>query len=152
MNPTTDPAEGAAPLVQRLVERHGARWVPLAALDDFLATGGDQLLFFHGQPLRFPEGVDVAVVLPELQKHFGQRWLIGVVPLADEDAVAARFGVQRWPSLVLLRGGRYLGTLSGMRDWSDYVHDITGVLASTPTRPPGVGIRVVGPAATSSCA
>ena len=74
LDAAADPAERSAPLVARLVEAHGATWVGQATLADFLARPGDQVLFFHGDPVRFPEVLDVAVVLPELRKSFGQRF------------------------------------------------------------------------------
>lgn len=143
-----DPTEGAAPLVQRLVTQHGARWIGRAQIEDFLAEPGDRVLFFHGDPVRFPEGVDVAVVLPELQRavndgRAGGRFQIGVVPRADEDALAARFDVQRWPSLLFLRDGRYVTVVAGMLDWTDYVARVQQALAMPATRTPGIGIRVV---------
>lgn len=141
-----DPRIGAAPLVARLVEQHGARWIGRAALDAFLAEAGDRVLFFHGDPVRFPELLDVAVVLPELQRAFPGRFQLGVVPRADEDAVAARFAANRWPSLLFLRDGHYVTLVAGMLDWSDYVARVAEALALPPGRVPGVGIAVVGAA------
>jgi hydrogenase-1 operon protein HyaE len=147
MSPTPsgppDAADGAAPLVARLVSHHGARWIGLAGLPSFLAEAGDRVLFFHGDPVRFPEGVDVAVVLPELQRQTRGRFQVGVVPRADEDALAARFGVQRWPSLLFLRNGCYVTVLPGMHDWTDFVDRVGQALALPPGRVPGVGIAVV---------
>lgn len=147
MSPTPtlapDPADGAAALVARLVSHHGARWVGQAGLPAWLAEPGDRVLFFHGDPVRFPEAVDVAVVLPELQRQFAGRFRVGVVPRADEDAVAARFGVQRWPSLLFLRDGRYVTLLPGMHDWTDFVDRVGQALSLPPSRVPGVGIAVV---------
>ncbi|MEK8052005.1 hydrogenase [Ideonella sp. DXS22W] len=145
---TADPTDGAAPLVQRLVTQHGARWIGRAQLEAFLAEPGDRVLFFHGDPVRFPEVVDVAVVLPELQRAVadgtpGGRFQVGVVPRADEDALAARFDVQRWPSLLFLRDGRYVTVVAGMLDWLDYVARVNEALALPATRTPGIGVRVV---------
>lgn len=130
------PADGAAPLVARLVERHGASWVGTDSVDAFLAGDGDRVLFFHGDPVRFPEGVDVAVVLPELQSAFPGRFTVGVTTRADEDRLAARFGAQRWPSLVFLRDGRYVTTIAGMLDWTDFVARVGAALAMPTSRAP----------------
>lgn len=149
-----DPAAGAAPLVARLVQQHGARWVGRDGLAAFLAEPGDRVLFFHGDPVRFPEAVDVAVVLPELQRAFPGRFEVGVVPRADEDALADRLGVQRWPSLLFLRDGRHVTVVAGMLDWTDYVARVAEALAMPATRTPGVGIRVVAagqPGADAGC-
>lgn len=131
------------PLLQRLVDLHGAALVEPETLDAWAARDGEHVLFFTGDPVRLPEVLDVAVVLPELRAALGARWDIGIVPRAQEDAIARRWGVQRWPSLVLLREGGYVGTVSGMRDWSDYVAELRAVLARPVSRAPGVGVAVV---------
>jgi hydrogenase-1 operon protein HyaE len=149
---TPDPAADAAPLVARLVSQHGAQWVGLDTLETWLAGPGDRVLFFHGDALRFPEGVDVAVVLPELQRAFPCRFAIGVATRADEDTLAARFGANRWPSLLFLRDGQYVSLVAGMLDWTDYLARVAEALALPVRRTPGVGIAVVAdPSAGSSC-
>lgn len=139
-----------SPLVERLVSHHGASWVDAASLADFLARPGDQVLFFSGDPVRFPEGPDVAVVLPELQAWFGRRFRIGVARRDGDEALALRFGSQRWPALVFLRNGRYVSTLAGMHDWDDYLRQVAAALDAPVTRAPGIGIAVVSGAATAS--
>lgn len=131
------------PLVQRLLDQPDTQAVQPDTLDAWLALGGEQVLLFSGDPVRFPEALDVAVVLPELRTAFADRFAIGVVPREHEDAIARRFGVQRWPSLVFLRGGGYLGTVSGMRDWDDYGREVGEVLTRDVSRAPSVGIPVV---------
>ncbi len=130
------------PLVQRLVQQHGAAPISLSSLDGFLARGGDQVLFFSGDPVRFPEALDVAVVLPELRAAFCDRFEVGVVERGDEDAVARRFGAQHWPSLVFVRDGRFVASVAGMKDWDEYQRDVAAALAMAPTRAP-IGIPVV---------
>lgn len=131
------------PLMQRLIDRHGAAAVDLASIDAWLAHPGEQVLFFSGDPVRFPECLDVAVVLPELQSQFGQRFRIGVVLRADEDALARRFGVQHWPSLVFVRDGQYVAAVAGMKDWDIYLREVAEALATPARRAPTVGIPVV---------
>lgn len=139
------------PLVARLAQSEGATPIDLANLDAWLARPGDRALFFSGDPVRFPEGIDVAVVLPELRAAHAGAFEIGVVLRGDEDAVARRFGAQHWPSLVFLREGRYVATVAGMKDWDDYVALIGQALASPATRAPTVGIPVVSASPASSC-
>jgi hydrogenase-1 operon protein HyaE len=140
------------PLVQRLIDVHGAQAVTPDGLAAIRAAKGEHALFFSGDPVRFPEALDVAVVLPELRSAFGGRFDIGVVPREHEDALARSFGVQRWPSLVFVRAEGYLGCVSGMQDWGDYLAAIAAALAAEPTRAPGVGIPVrAAEAATSAC-
>lgn len=139
------------PLVERLVTAHGAATIDLSTLDAWLARGGDQVLFFAGDPVRFPEGLDVAVVLPELQATFDGRFAVGVVRREDEDAVARRFGVQRWPSLVFLRDGRFVACLAGMKDWDAYRREVAQALAAPAARAPTIGIPVVAADAPGAC-
>jgi hydrogenase-1 operon protein HyaE len=146
-DPATDPQ--ASPLVRRLVADKGARWVHSGNHDHFVAGAGDHVLFFSGDAVRFPESLDVAVVLPELQSALalaragGAPFAVGAVVRRDEDAIARRWGVQRWPSLVFLRDGRYVGELAGMHDWDDYVRQVAALLHRRPGRAPTVGIPVV---------
>jgi hydrogenase-1 operon protein HyaE len=133
------------PLIERLAEAH-------ARVDiETVPAAGEQVLLLAGDPVRFPEAVDVAVVLPELQRACGGRFAIGVVERKDEDAMARRYGVQRWPSLVFLRDGGYLDTIAGMHDWDEYLRLAAQALARSPSRPPGVGIAVVATGAAPAC-
>jgi hydrogenase-1 operon protein HyaE len=139
-------------LIARLVEQHGAAWVDAGNIDAFLAEPGDRVLFFAGDPVRFPECLDVAVVLPELQRVFPGRFGVGVARRDDEDALARRFGSQRWPALVFLRDGRYVTTVAGMLDWDVYLARVSEALAMPTSRAPTIGIPVVsGGAAASGC-
>jgi hydrogenase-1 operon protein HyaE len=82
-------------------------------------------LLLCGDPVRHPECLDVAVVLPELRVEIARRHQLtlrlGVVSRADEEAIAERFAVRRWPSLLWLRDGGYVTTFSGMLDWDEYL-------------------------------
>jgi hydrogenase-1 operon protein HyaE len=139
-------------LVARLVEVHGGCWVSQGNAAAFAAGPGDRVLFFSGDPVRFPECLDVAVVLPELLAAFPGRLTLGVVRPCDEDAVALRWGAQRWPSLVFLRDGHYVTTVAGMLDWADYVARVGEALALPVSRAPSLGIAVVAAGgAPSSC-
>lgn len=149
---STETLNPEAPLlVARLVNDFQASWVDAADADGFASGAGDRVLFFSGDPIRFPECLDVAVVLPELQAAFPGRLQLGVVVPRDEDAVARRWGVQRWPSLVFLRDGRYVTTVAGMLDWTDYVARVAEALAMPATRAPTIGIPVVAAGGASSC-
>ena len=141
----------APALVQRLVQSHGAQWVGQDDAEAFTAGPGVRVLFFCGDPVRFPEGLDVAVVLPELHAALGRSFTIGAVPADCEDLLARRLGVQRWPALVFFRDGQYLTPLSGMFDWTDFVLRVQQALQMPPSRRPGIGIPVVTLGADSHC-
>jgi hydrogenase-1 operon protein HyaE len=151
MSPTIETEVAAHPLITRLVEQCGACWVDADNADSFVSGAGDRVLFFSGDPVRFPECLDVAVVLPELQRAVGGRFQIGAVVPADGETLSRRWGEQRWPSLVFLRDGRYVRTVAGMHDWTDYVARVVDALQAPTTRAPGVGIPVVSAPSAPSC-
>lgn len=143
--------EAHAPLVQRLAREFGATWVDETSVADWSAGGGDRVVLLAGDPVRFPEGVDVAAVLPELMKSFPNRFRIAVVPRDNEDAVARRYGSQRWPTLLFFRDGQYVTAIAGMQDWDVYLSGVAAALAMPPSRPPTIGIPVVSQTGGSSC-
>ena len=130
------------PLIERLAQATGGTELRPEAVEQFEAQPGDAVLYFGGDPVRFPEALDVAVVLPELRSSLGGTWRVGIVPRDCEDQLARRYAVQRWPSLVFLRDAGYLGTVSGMKDWSDYVAEVREVLARSPGRRPAPTIAI----------
>jgi hydrogenase-1 operon protein HyaE len=135
--------EAHAPLIQRLARDFGASWVDEQTVAEWTAGGGDRVVLLAGDPVRFPEGVDVAAVLPELMKTFPKRFAVAVVPRDNEDAVARRYGSQRWPTLLFFRDGQYVTAIAGMQDWDVYVSGVAAALAMPPSRPPTIGIPVV---------
>ncbi len=146
-------ASVAPPLITRLARSPGAQWVDTRSLDAFRALAGDAALLIWSDPVRFPECLDVAVVLPELRAHVcadggGDRFRIGVVTADAEDSLARVFGALRRPSLVFLRDGVYVTTVAGMLDWDDFVRAVQSALQAPPTRVPSIGIPLVGQAAS----
>jgi hydrogenase-1 operon protein HyaE len=131
-----------APPIAALIERHR---LPLLQADDlafFFAPWRHNLLFLAGDPVKYPEALDVAVVLPQLLRAFPGRLTAGLVAPEAERAVHARFGCRRWPALVLLRGDAYVGSIERMRDWDEYLTELAALLERPAARPPGVGIPV----------
>jgi hydrogenase-1 operon protein HyaE len=144
----------APPLLAQLVSKHHAVWIDFDNIDAWLAAQqGDHVLLFAGDPIRFPEAVDVAVVLPELQKvsaSVGRPFGMAVAVPETEEALAKKFGSQRWPTLMFFRDGVYVTTLSGMHDWTDYLTLIAQALAAPTSRAPTIGIPVVSSQAQSA--
>lgn len=140
-----------APLVQRLARDFGATWVDETTVADWSAGGGDRVVLLAGDPVRFPEGVDVAAVLPELMKAFPGRFQVAVVPREREDAVARRYGSQRWPTLLFLRDGQYVTAIAGMQDWDVYLAGVAAALSMPPSRAPTIGIPVVSQTGGGDC-
>lgn len=137
----------APALLSQLVSKHHAQWVDADTIPDWLAVQeGDAVLLFAGDPVRFPEAMDVAVVLPELQQvsaKAGKPFAIGVAVPEGAEALAKKYGSQRWPTLMFFRSGAYVTTVSGMHDWSDYVELVAQALAAPISRAPTIGIPVV---------
>lgn len=141
------------PLVARLVAQCG---YPLLdgeiLLEAFCDAPGEAVIFCGGDPVQYPECLDVAVVLPELMRAFPGRLRAAVASRAQEPAMQALYGFTRWPSLVFLRDGAYVGAISGIQDWSVYLARIKDLLATPASRPPSIGIAVAPVhAAASSC-
>lgn len=149
--PVAAPAT-VSPLIDRLVSAHGATWLTADNIAEWAARGGDRVILLAGDPVRFPEALDLAVVLPELHLHFAQHFAIGVATREHEDAIARRYGSIRWPALVFVRDGQYVTVLSGMLDWQVYVERVGEALAMPASRAPTIGIPVRnGSASDSSC-
>ncbi len=136
------PIPVTSPLIAALIERHGLPVLQADDVDSFCEANQHSLLFLPGDPAKYPEALDVAVVLPELMRTLQGRFATALVAPDAEQAVHARFGCQRWPALVLLRGDAYVGSIERMRDWDDYLLELQRLLDSEPAHPPGVGIPV----------
>jgi len=137
----------APALLRQLVDKYQASWVDPNNINTWLsAQQGNQVLLFAGDAVRFPEGMDVAVVLPELQKASaaaGKPFGMAVaVPDTAED-LAKRFGSNRWPTLMFFRAGQYVTTVCGMHDWTDYLILVAQALDAPVSRAPTIGIPVV---------
>ena len=140
------------PLVCRLVDAYGAAWVDEHSVQAWERQGGDRVLLLVGDTVRYPQGLDVAAVLPELRKCAARPFAVAVVPRSSEDAVAKRFGANHWPSLVFFRDGYYITAIGGMHDWLPYLHAVNAALQMPPSRAPTIGIPVVGASQhVSSC-
>lgn len=139
------------PLIARLVQQFGAATLDADTAEAFAAGAGDRVIFLSGDPVQFPEGLDVAVVLPELQAAFPGRFVVGAVERQAQEAVARRYGSQRWPALVFLRDGQYVTTLPGMHDWTVFVERVGAALSMPPSRVPSIGIPLVSANAAAAC-
>ncbi len=133
------------PFVQRLIEASDRPAVDIDGLAAFLNEPGTWVLFCGGDPTQYPECLDVAVVLPELARHFAGRFAYAVAAPELEPALRAGYGIQHWPTLLGLRDGEYVGVVSGMQDWTVYIERIAALLDAPVSRPPSIGIAVAGP-------
>ena len=130
------------PLIERLVGLCEATVLEPADVDAWAGAAGRTLLVFTEDPVLYRETLDLAVIVPELAKALAGCFRTGLLLPAAARAVAPRYGFRRWPALVLLKGGRYVGAIDGLREWQVYLEELARLLESEPTRPPSVGIAV----------
>ncbi len=130
------------PLLERLSNGYGYRTLDAAAVDALAAGSAHVLLVFTEDPDRYRETLDLAVIVPELAREFPGRFAVAVLLPESARAVAPRYGLRRWPALVLLRNGDYVGTIDGVRDWSEYRFELARLLEAPTSRPPTIGIAV----------
>ena len=133
-----------SPLIQRLFDEYGYPEVRADTHDELVNGPGLRVLFFAGDPDRYRETNDVAVVLPELVKAFAGQIHPGVVAASDELALQKRYGFTAWPALVFLRSDGYLGAITGIETWSEYLEEISKLFTAEVRRPPSIGIPLVG--------
>jgi len=152
MNPPR-PAAALHPLLSRLVTETGAAVLDPESFEAWASQTGAAMLVFAEDPERYKETLDLAVIVPELHARYGGRFRIALLPPEASRALAPRYGFARWPAFVMLRDGRYVGAVDGIRDWDVYLDELDRLLAAEPTRPPTVGIPVMaaGQAASPSC-
>lgn len=133
------------PLIDRLVEEFGYAEVSLDNHDEFVAESGLNVLFFPGDPSTVKDATDVAVVLPELVAAFDGRLRPGIVRDVFGDGLELKrhYGFKEYPALVFVRSGGYVGVLTRIRDWNEYLEEIPKFFTSEPRRPPGFSIPVV---------
>jgi hydrogenase-1 operon protein HyaE len=133
----------SSPLIERLLNEKEYPLITAADHDAFVADPGVAVLFFAGDPKQYKETNDVAVVLPELVAAFQGQLRPAVVDRSAELELQRRYGFKSWPSLVFVRAGGWLGTISGIQNWGDYLGEVQTLLQAEPTRPPGFKIPVV---------
>ena len=136
------------PLIQRLHDEFGYPELTVAGHDEFVAPDEIGVLFFAGDPKRYKETTDVAVVLPELVAAFGGRLRAAIVAKEDEIALQKKYGFRAWPSLVFVKSGGYLGTVSRMKNWSEYLEEISELCTAQPREPGGFKVLQQEQAAT----
>jgi hydrogenase-1 operon protein HyaE len=132
------------PLLARLATQPDCIVLDESGLADFVRGPGEAVLFFAADPARVRETLDLAVILPELARSVARSPRVGVLAPGLAQRHAVRYALRRWPALVFLRGGGYLGAIEGLRDWADYLR-LADELLTGPTRTmPSTVIPVAG--------
>lgn len=139
------------PLIARLCAETGAPLLQADEVDAWASRPGRALLVFTEDPVMYRETLDLAVIVPEVVRQIGVAPRVGVLLQKAARAVAPRYGFRRWPALVMLADGHYVGAIDGLRDWQDYIDEAGRLLAAPPTRAPTVGIAVNAAGAAPAC-
>ena len=125
-----------SPLLTSIINREGLKVVDEVSLEERAGQTVLSMVFFPGDANRLSESNDVAVILPELVKAFDGNVTAFVVAREAERELQRRYRFNSFPSLVFLRDGDYLGTIQGVRDWADYLMEISEILTREPSDPP----------------
>lgn len=126
----------SSPLIERLIDRHGCVLLDDANYQTFVDQHDYVVLFCPNDPVLFPESNDVAVILPELLHAFEQPLQAAVIGRNIERELQRRFRFTRWPALVFLKHGGYLGALTGIHNWHDYLTEGERILQAPVGDPP----------------
>lgn len=124
------------PLVKMLIDDHKYDVVTEENHDEWTASQDVSMLFFGGDGERLDETADVAVVVPMLVDHYKSKIVPAVVSRDAERPLQVKYRFNAYPALVFLKGGKYLGTITRMQDWTDYVAMVNELLEREPTEPP----------------
>ncbi len=124
-----------SPLIDALTTRHGFATVNEGTVDTFLKSNEVSVLFFAGDSERLVESEDVAVILPEILKQFPQL-TAALVEKPAERGLQLRYRFNALPALVFLRGEGYLGAISRLLGWQEYLAEISAILSREPSEPP----------------
>lgn len=130
------------PLYKRLTEEFGFQPYNRESFPEFLKGEGFGMVVFLEDPNRMKETLDQLVIATELVRTYKMIKNRAVVVPPDARPLSNRYGFRKWPALVLLRDGKYLGAIDGLKEWADLTAEMNHILASEPTRPPTIGIPV----------
>jgi len=125
-----------SPLIDKLIQQYQYPLLDADNYANFVYAYDDVVLFFPGNPDQFPESNDVAVILPELLKAFTPPLQAAVIGAGIERELQRQFRFTRWPALVFLKQGGYLGALTGILNWQDYLSEGAQILSAQVSEPP----------------
>jgi hydrogenase-1 operon protein HyaE len=136
-------------LLERIQANSHVELLDETGFQRFVEAQGDGMVLFTQEPDQQPETWDVAVILPEVLKMY-PRLRASILPPELARQFKSRYGIARWPSLIFVRDGGYVGAIEGMRDWDEYQHEIAEMLKKPIGRAPSIGIPVVSQGGESS--
>ncbi len=123
-------------LIQQLIDEHHYPLLKGGEVTDFLEQHRYSVLFFCNDAKLFPESLDVAVILPELINAFQGNIVPAIITRDDEMKIQRNYGFTTWPSLVFFKDGQYLGVISKVQNWDEYINQIQKLMQQEPVLPP----------------
>jgi hydrogenase-1 operon protein HyaE len=134
-------------LLDKLVKEAGVIDLDLAQFQTFTDGTGFAVVLLTEEPDTAPESWDMAVIFPELLNEIEVS--SGVMHPENSRIIASRFSLGRLPALLFFRDGEYIGSLEGLRDWSDFIAEVANILKSPARALPAKSIAIS--ATSSSC-
>ena len=125
-----------SPLLESIIEREEFPVLDEHNVDAFLDSNKEVALFFSGDHERLVEADDVAVILPELIKAFKGRITPAVVAHESQRKLQQRYLFNAFPTIVFLRDGEYLGVITRVLDWGEYLIETSQILSKEASKPP----------------
>ncbi|MDR2239854.1 MAG: hypothetical protein LBE33_05370 [Zoogloeaceae bacterium] len=102
----------------------GYHEVDAEGLDAWAAGHEHAVMLPLENPARYPELADIAVILPEILRQFASgAFAVAFGSPQSTAALSERFAVHRHPALIFFRRGQYIGTLTGLHDWTGYLRE-----------------------------
>lgn len=133
----------APPSLYERLAQQGYRQVDDTTLDAVAADCAHLVLMLNEDPVKYPEVLDNAVIVPEVRREFpAGSFEVAFADSAASRRIAQRFGIVKFPALLFLRRGDYLGVIVGLLDWPEIVQAFADKLRGEVRRPPSVGIPV----------
>ncbi|MCW8889401.1 MAG: hydrogenase-1 expression HyaE [Sedimenticola sp.] len=137
-------------LIRQMIVQNNYPVLNESTLDEFLDENDYTVLFFTEDPKQYPESNDVAIILPELSACFAGRFQVAVIDREAEHRLHRRFPFDSWPALVFMRRGEYLGAITRVQNWTDYLREIERLLTAPALHVRDIGIPVVAQSLASS--
>ena len=117
-----------------MTEECGFEQIDADSFEAFLKKDGLSLILFVDDPNRMKETMDAIVIAPELAKSCQL--------IKNKAVVCPPHARKRWPAMVFVRDGAYLGAVDGLRLWSQLVAEVDEIIQRSPSFPPSIGIPV----------
>ena len=141
----------AAPDLLARLQQLGYRQIEAEQLAAVAAECPLLLVMLNEDPLKHPEVMDNAVIVPQVLREFpAGAFQVAYADAPHSRSIAQMFGIVKFPALVFLRQGEYVGAILGLLNWSEVVPAFADKLTAAARRPPSVGIPVV--STSGSCA